>query len=72
MSPRSLAPASFRPISIGISRVAITSAVVVSAFVAGRAMWQRYEVDPWTRDGRVRADVVKVSSDVPGSVTRVL
>lgn len=72
MSPRSLAPASFRPILIGILRVAITLAVVALAFVAGRAMWQRYEVDPWTRDGRVRADVVKVSSDVPGLVTRVL
>jgi RND family efflux transporter MFP subunit len=31
----------------------------------------RYNVEPWTRDGRVRADVVQVSPDVSGLVTEV-
>jgi multidrug resistance efflux pump len=29
-------------------------------------------LDPWTRDGRVRADVVQVAPDVSGLVTDVL
>ena len=29
-------------------------------------------VEPWTRDGRVRADVVEVAPDEAGFVTRVL
>jgi RND family efflux transporter MFP subunit len=31
----------------------------------------RYNVEPWTRDGRIRADVVQVSPDVSGLVTEV-
>jgi hypothetical protein len=41
------------------------------AIVGGRALWTHYQVDPWTRDGRVRADVVQVAPDVSGLVTRV-
>ncbi|MBV8804795.1 MAG: biotin/lipoyl-binding protein, partial [Sinobacteraceae bacterium] len=29
-------------------------------------------LEPWTRDGRVRADIVEVSPDVNGLVTAVL
>jgi RND family efflux transporter MFP subunit len=39
--------------------------------VGGRALWTHYQVDPWTRDGRVRADVVQVAPDVSGLVTKV-
>ena len=35
------------------------------------ALWQRYQVDPVTRDGKVRADMVPVSADVAGLVTEV-
>jgi multidrug resistance efflux pump len=52
-------------------RMAVTGAVLVAAVVGGKALWTHYQVDPWTRDGRVRADVVKVASDVSGLVTRV-
>jgi RND family efflux transporter MFP subunit len=31
----------------------------------------RYNVEPWTRDGRIRADIVQISSDVNGLVTDV-
>jgi multidrug resistance efflux pump len=54
------------------ARVAVTLAVVVCAVFAGRALWNRYQVAPWTRDGRVRADIVQVSPDVSGLVTQVL
>ncbi|HEX5343917.1 MAG TPA: HlyD family secretion protein [Duganella sp.] len=46
-------------------------AVAVAATLAWR-LWQHYEVEPWTRDGRVKADVVQVAPDVTGQVTAVL
>jgi multidrug resistance efflux pump len=54
------------------ARLAVTLAVVAGAAVSARGLWARYHDDPWTRDGRVRADVVQVSPDVPGLVTEVL
>lgn len=53
-------------------RIIVTLAMVALALWAAFAMWRHYEVDPWTRDGKVRADVVRVASDVPGLVTQVL
>ena len=52
-------------------RIAVTGVVVAVAVVGGRALWTHYQVDPWTRDGRVRADVVQIAPDVSGLVTRV-
>jgi multidrug resistance efflux pump len=52
-------------------RFAVTAAVVAVAVIGGRALWTHYQVDPWTRDGRVRADVVQIAPDVSGLVTRV-
>ncbi|CAN5145136.1 HlyD family secretion protein [soil metagenome] len=54
-----------------VGRFAVTAAVVAAAVVGGRALWTHYQVDPWTRDGRVRADVVQVAPDVSGLVIRV-
>lgn len=54
-----------------LGRVTVTLAFVVIALFGGRALWTHYQVDPWTRDGRVRADVVQVAADVSGLVTRV-
>jgi multidrug resistance efflux pump len=54
-----------------LGRFAVTAAVVAGTLVGGRALWTHYQVDPWTRDGRVRADVVQVAPDVSGLVTRV-
>lgn len=52
--------------------VAATSVAVAAAVLAGRSLWSHYNVEPWTRDGRIRADVVLVSPDVNGLVTRLL
>ncbi|WP_124079271.1 efflux RND transporter periplasmic adaptor subunit [Pigmentiphaga humi] len=46
--------------------------VLAIAAAAGRALWQHYEVRPWTRDGRVKAYVVQVAPDVTGQVTQVM
>jgi multidrug resistance efflux pump len=54
------------------ARVAVTLAVLACAIFAARWLWDRYQVAPWTRDGRVRAEVVQVAPDVAGLVTQVL
>ena len=54
-----------------VGRVAVTVIVVIAALAVGRALWVYYMESPWTRDGRVRADVVQVAPDVSGFVTEV-
>lgn len=49
-------------------RVGITLALVVAALFAGNWVWQYYMYSPWTRDARVRADVVTIAPDVSGAV----
>ncbi|MBB3693335.1 HlyD family secretion protein [Sphingomonas sp. BK580] len=56
---------------IVILRVAVTLVVVAVACPAAQRLWIHYEEEPWTRDGRVRADVVQVAPDVSGLVTQV-
>ncbi len=53
-------------------RVLITAMLVAAAALVAWRMWQHYERDPWTRDGRIRADVVEIAPDVSGLVTQVL
>ncbi|HHA2788217.1 TPA: biotin/lipoyl-binding protein [Stenotrophomonas maltophilia] len=55
-----------------IGRWSATLVVFAIAVVAALPIWKRYEMRPWTRDGRVRADVVRVASDMGGLVTQVL
>ena len=57
---------------MAVGRFIITMAVVAVACVLGWRLWQHYEVEPWTRDGRVKADIVQVTPDVTGQVTAVL
>jgi multidrug resistance efflux pump len=54
------------------ARVVVTLAVLACAVFAARWLWNYYRVEPWTRDGRVRAEVVQVAPDVSGLVTQVL
>lgn len=49
----------------------LTLLIVLIAALIALWLWRRYETDPWTRDGHVRADVVRVTTDVAGLVTRV-
>ena len=55
-----------------LGRVALTVIAVVAALAVGRGLWVYYMESPWTRDGRVRADIVQVAPDVSGFVTDVL
>ncbi|QJE00212.1 HlyD family secretion protein [Massilia forsythiae] len=54
-----------------IGRVGFTLLFAAGAAYAGWQLWRHYEVEPWTRDGRVKADVVQVAPDVTGQVTKV-
>jgi multidrug resistance efflux pump len=54
-----------------IGRVGVTLITVAIALAAGWYLWQHYEVAPWTRDGRVKADVIQLAPDVGGQVTKV-
>jgi multidrug resistance efflux pump len=55
-----------------LGRFAVTAIAVGVAAVVGWQLWIYYLEAPWTRDGRVRADVVQVAADVTGLVTDVL
>ncbi len=51
-----------------LSRIAVTLIIFSAAILTSIALWQRYMNSPWTRDGRVRADIIKVAADVSGMV----
>ena len=53
-------------------RLSITFVLLVTAIILGHTLWVRYMDSPWTRDGRVRADVVNIAPDVAGLVTDVV
>ena len=50
----------------------LATLLVILVILAGiYALWLRYQIDPVTRDGKVRADMVPVAADVSGLVTDV-
>ncbi|TWB11820.1 RND family efflux transporter MFP subunit [Nitrospirillum amazonense] len=55
-----------------LTRLAVTLVVVAIAALVGWRFWIYYMEEPWTRDGRVRADIVGVTPDVSGLVDEVL
>jgi RND family efflux transporter MFP subunit len=45
-----------------------TIAIFAAAVLIGRLLWAHYMDSPWTRDGRVRADIINIAPDVSGEV----
>jgi RND family efflux transporter MFP subunit len=45
-----------------------TVLILIVAILIGRVLWVHYMDEPWTRDGRVRAEIVNVAPDVSGAV----
>ena len=54
-----------------LPRVAVTLVTVLLALLAGWWLWHFYMISPWTRDARVRADVVTIAPDVSGWVVEL-
>ncbi|WP_374625170.1 efflux RND transporter periplasmic adaptor subunit [Pandoraea sp.] len=52
-------------------RAGLTLAAVVAAGFLVSALWRAYVVAPWTRDGRVSAQIVRVAPEVSGTVAEV-
>ena len=59
-----------RPIPAPL-RLLSTALVAAAACWAALQLWDHYELAPWTRNGRVRADIVQVAPDVSGMVAAV-
>ena len=51
-----------------ILRFAITATIFAAAILLAWSLWKKYMVSPWTRDGRIRAEVVNVAADVSGQI----
>ncbi|PWW08129.1 biotin/lipoyl-binding protein [Mangrovibacter plantisponsor] len=54
-----------------LGRYALTLSAVAMATLMAFIFWKHYAQLPWTRDGRVRAEVVQIAPDVSGPVLNV-
>lgn len=45
-----------------------TALIFIVAILIGRVLWVHYMDEPWTRDGRVRAEIVNIAPDVSGAI----
>ena len=54
-----------------LARVIVTLIILVGGCTAAYELWAYYMLSPWTRDARVRADVVTIAPDVAGFVSEV-
>jgi len=61
-----------KPLLARSARILVTLALVCIAVAIGVQLWRYYMQSPWTRDGRVRADIIGIAPDVPGFVSEVL
>jgi RND family efflux transporter MFP subunit len=66
-----LKPPPLRSVLLLTLRLLVMLAIVAAALIAARWLWIHYEVEPRTRDGRVRADFVPIAPDVSGLVTSI-
>ena len=53
---------------VTVRRYLITAGAIFVAFLLGWALWWHYLRSPWTRDGRVRAEVVDIAAEISGKV----
>jgi len=52
-----------------LARVVATLLIVAAGGLGAYELWNYYMLSPWTRDARVRADVVTIAPDIAGFVT---
>ena len=56
---------------VKILRIAVTLSLTAIAAYLTIGLWQHYMLAPWTRDGRVHAEVVEIAPEVAGTVASV-
>ncbi len=56
---------------IKLIRYTITFTIVTIAIILSITLWHNYVDSPWTRDGKIRADISLITPDVSGIVTKV-
>ncbi|MCY0967316.1 HlyD family secretion protein [Parathalassolituus penaei] len=54
-----------------VLRAGFTLLVAAAALLVGYQVWNHYLYSPWTRDGRVRAEVITLAPDVSGWITHL-
>lgn len=54
-----------------LTRILVTLAVLALGILCGWYLWDYYMNTPWTRDARVRADIIQIAPDVAGMVAEV-
>ena len=57
--------------SVETQRHLKTAGIVLVALILGYALWRHYMVSPWTRDARVRVQVVNVAAEISGKVVDI-
>lgn len=60
-----------KPALLLLGRYALTIGFVAIATVVAAQAWIRSERTPWTRDGRVSAEVVQIAPEVSGTISAV-
>lgn len=54
-----------------VIRMIVFAILAIAAIVVVLSLWRYYTQAPWTRDGRIRGDVMRISTDVSGLVKEV-
>ncbi|WP_206995371.1 efflux RND transporter periplasmic adaptor subunit [Trinickia mobilis] len=54
-----------------LTRTGLTVTIILGILAAIYGLWIRYQIEPLTRDGKVRADIVPIAPDISGLVTEV-
>jgi len=55
-----------------LKRYLITGAAVLLALILAWALWWHYLRSPWTRDGRIRVEVVDIAAQISGKVEKLM
>lgn len=58
-------------IALVLVRFVLTLAFILVGAYAARRCWQHYKTEPWTRDGRVNAEIVHIVPEVSGKVIQL-
>ncbi len=59
-----------KPVSNAV-RYLCTAGIILVALVLVGLKWWQYQVNPWTRNGQVRAQVIQITPRVPGTIVEL-